>query len=41
MWKNAEDGTVFDEAGKIVFFSPERFVRDICASVTFMRGHRD
>jgi hypothetical protein len=30
MWKRTEDGSVLDETGKVVYFSLERFVRDVC-----------
>jgi hypothetical protein len=30
MWRKDEDGSILDETGKVVYFSQERFVRDIC-----------
>jgi len=30
MWTKTSDGTVLDRDGKVVFFSAERFVNDIC-----------
>lgn len=30
MWTATEDGSVIDAAGKVIFFSTERFVNDIC-----------
>jgi len=30
MWKKTNDGSVIDATGKIIFFSTERFVKDIC-----------
>ena len=30
MWTKASDGTVLDKDDRVVFFSTERFVKDIC-----------
>mgnify|MGYP003625524151 CR=1 FL=1 len=30
MWTKTEDGSIVDEAGKVIFFSARRFVDDIC-----------
>jgi hypothetical protein len=30
MWTKDKDGSVLDEAGKVVYFSLDRFIRDIC-----------
>ena len=41
MWTRTEDGSVIDARGKVIFFSAERFVRDIClGSCCFICGAR-
>ena len=30
MWTATNDGSIVDEDGKVIFFSTERFIRDIC-----------
>lgn len=30
MWTKTEDGSIIDDAGKVIFFSTQRFVDDIC-----------
>ena len=30
MWTKAPDGSIIDDAGKVIFFSTQRFVEDIC-----------
>jgi hypothetical protein len=30
MWTKSEDGSVLNAVGKVIFFSTERFIRDIC-----------
>ena len=30
MWTKTSDGSVVDQSGKVIFFSTERFVQDIC-----------
>ena len=30
MWKKTTDGSIIDENGRVIYFSKERFVRDIC-----------
>jgi hypothetical protein len=30
MWTSLEDGSVIDDAGKYIFFSPQRFLKDLC-----------
>jgi hypothetical protein len=30
MWTKTKDGSVIDANGKVIYFSTERFIRDIC-----------
>ena len=30
MWTKTEDGSIIDRNGRVVYFSTQRFVRDIC-----------
>jgi hypothetical protein len=30
MWSRLDDGSVIDDNGKLIFFSTQRFVNDIC-----------
>ena len=30
MFEQTDDGSIIDESGKVIFFSADRFVKDIC-----------
>lgn len=41
MWTKTDDGSIIDQQGKVIFFSTERFVNDIClGNCCFICGAR-
>ena len=38
MWTYDVDGSIIDQSGKIIFFSLERFIRDVCLGLLERTG---